>query len=651
MSVPNVIPDRIADALGRFPPFSMLADEDVDALAREAEVCVITKGNTLWKQGEVPVDELMFLARGRVEYHWQQSEGRSELVDVRDVGDVLALSALIEGKAFRVTAKVVEDSLLYLLPWDRMRKLLSGNDAARNYVRRHIFWGTRVGRDSSLPEWTDDRAVGGRAKTILQTHLDGAQVIRPRGADRLMTCAPADSIHQVAKLMASRRVKSVLVVDENRRPLGIVTASNLVKEVVAGDLDKKTPVNRVMAKPVVTVSAGSSATAAMLVMMRQRIGQVCVTEDGTSETQALDVCTEKDLLTQSGNHPAGLIREMRHARTIGRLRELCDDVEGIAHSYLETGVSAIFLGQICAELYDELVQKLIEMALSEMSGEGLKLPKRAWAWMSVGSDGRREQILRTDMDNAFIFEPGPTPESDEEAREQFLQLTQRVVSYLVECGFSRCQGGVMASNPKWCRTSAEWIAEVNDVERFGEPEHLLRGIVLYDLRFVAGTEAICRPVRDAVFESVGTNPWLQRRLAEMVVATPAPLNFWGKFMVERRGGYEGQFDIKGRAMAPLRDAARLLALKHGLTRHYSTGGRWLDLGRQVPTRRELAQLAREGYDFLLRIRTLTGLRRGDVGRFIDPAALTKMERAQLTNVFDVLRMVQEAVRLETSLDR
>lgn len=651
MADPNVIPDRIADALKRFPPFSMLPEEDVAALAKVAEVCVVTKGNTLWKQGEVPVDELMFLARGRVEYFWKTKDGGTELVDVRDVGDVMALSALMEGKVFRVTARVIEDSLLYLLPWADVRKLLNEHDGARNYARRHIFWGTRVGRDASLPDWTEDRDVDGRAKTILQTHLDGAQVVRPRGLDRLLTCTPTTTVHDAAQLMSSRRVKSVLVVDDARRPVGIVTESNLVKEVIAGERPRSSPVAQIMAKPVVTVSAGSSATAAMLIMLRNRIGQVCVTEDGTSDTPALDVCTEKDLLTQSGNHPAGFLREMRQARTLGRLRELCDEIEGIARSYLETGVSAIFLGQICAELYDELVQKLIEMSLAEMKAEGFTLPNREWAWMSVGSDGRREQILRTDMDNAFIFAAGESAEADEAARAKFLELTGRVVSKFVECGFSRCQGGVMASNPRWCRTDAEWIAELRDVDQFGEPDHLLRGSILYDLRFVAGTESICRPVRAAVFESVGSNAWLQRRLAEMVVATPAPLNFWGKFMVERKGGREGQFDIKGRAMAPLRDAARVLALKHGLTRHYSTGGRWLDIARQVPARRELAQLAREGYDFLLRIRTLTGLRRGDAGRFVDPATLTKMERAQLTNVFDVLRMVQEAVRIETALDR
>jgi CBS domain-containing protein len=174
--------------------------------------------------------------------------------------------------------------------------------------------------------------------------------------------------------------------------------------------------------------------------------------------------------------------------------------------------------------------------------------------------------------------------------------------------------------------------------------------VLYDLRYVAGDERLCEPLRAAVFSSVRTNDRLQHRLAELVVETPPPLNFWGRFVVERKGDRAGEFDLKGRGLAPLRDAARLLALKHGLTRHYSTGGRWDDLARQVPRLEELAKLAREGYDELLRLRTATGLRRGDAGRFIAPSALSKLERSRLANVFDVVRMVQEHVKVEFRLE-
>ncbi len=269
--------------------------------------------------------------------------------------------------------------------------------------------------------------------------------------------------------------------------------------------------------------------------------------------------------------------------------------------------------------------------------------------MSVGSDGRREQVLRTDMDNAFIFASTGDADQDEAHRQVFLQLAEHVVSLLVECGFTRCQGGVMASNPRWCKSDTEWAAEIRSYDSF-DPEAMLRAIVLFDLRYVTGDEAICEKIRNAIFDAVEQSGQIQRRLAELIVEVPPPLNFRGKFMVEKKGGNAGEFDIKGRGLAPLRDAARAFALKYRLTRHYSTGGRFEHLKEAAPDLAETAGLAYEAYDFLLRLRIHTGLRRGDAGRFIDPSTLTKLERAQLSNVFDVLRMVQSAVRYEFRLE-
>ncbi|HEX9783176.1 MAG TPA: DUF294 nucleotidyltransferase-like domain-containing protein [Opitutaceae bacterium] len=644
----NVIPRRIADALRQFPPFSMLPPAAVLELASDATVRIVIKGDRLWEQGDSPGDELLFLAQGRIEYVWTV-EGRAELVDVRDVGDLLGLTALIEGKPFRVTANVVEDSVFYGLSWTKVRTLLDANDAARNYSRRHLFWASRVGGSVTLPT-SKSGDVLARSGSILQAYLDGAQVIEPRPADRLLTCFPDDTIIDAATLMSNKRVPSILVADEEKRPLGIVTNSALVKQVIVGGISRDLPVRRIMASPVLTVAARCSATAAILLMLRERVGQVCVTQDGTINTPALDVCTHKDLLAQSGHHPAGLLRELRDARSPARFRELCDDIEQIARSYLEAGVSAIFLGQICAELYDVLVQRLIALSFDELRNQGESIPGSGWAWITVGSDGRREQILRTDMDNAMVFAPEASPEAAENTRSLLLKLADRVIAKMVESGFSRCQGGVMASNPRWCRTTSEWISELESVAMDGGGEGMLRATVLYDLRFVAGDAKVVEPLRAAVFDTVGRNALLQRQLAEQIVATAPPLNFFGKFVVERRGGREAEFDIKGRGLSPLRDAARVLALKHNLKRHYSTGGRWNEIRDSVLHLAEIATLARDCYDVLMRLRTLTGLRRGDAGRFLDPATLTKLERAQLSNVFDVVRMVQNSVRAEFGLD-
>lgn len=644
MDAPNVIPDRITHALRQYPPFSMLPQEAVRSLAAAARVRALAAGESLWKQGDPPEEDLFFLARGRIEYLWDNGDSR-ELVAVRDVGDILGLTAILESAPYRVQAVVEEDSLIYVLPGPQMRALLDEHDEARYYVRRHLFWATRVGGKVSIPQ--EARLHGKR--TILQAHLEGSQLIRPRALDRLLTCLPDAPIRQAAELMVAKRVPSVLVVDDERRPLGVVTSVNLVKQVIVNRESADAPVRTVMASPVYTVSPRSSATAAILLMLRHRVPQVCVTEDGTPESRALDVCTHKDLLAQSGHHPAGILREIRLARSINRLRELCDEIEQIAQSYIDAGVSGVFLGQICAELYDELVQRLVSMATEDLSRTGERLPQVEWAWMAVGSDGRREQVLRTDMDNALVFASTGDPERDESHRQTFLALAERVVDYLVRCGFARCQGGVMACNPRWCKTEREWEAEIAGYSA-ADGEALLRAIVLFDLRHVAGDAGICGRLRKAVFDAAEREPALQRRLAELAVEVPPPLSFWGRFMVERKGGNAGEFDIKARGLSPLRDAARVLALRYRLTRHYSTGGRLEHLRDAAPQFAETAQLAYEAYDFLLRLRIRTGLRRGDSGRFMQPDALSKLERTQLSNVFDVLRMVQGILRIEFHLE-
>lgn len=648
MQPKNVIPDRIASALRRFPPFSMLPADVVQQLAADAFVRAIAAGDFVWRQGDQPADHVLFLARGRVEYIWQVA-GRRERVDIRDVGDVLGFTAIMHPEPqHSVSAQAAEDCLFYGLPAKSIRTVLTAHDDARHYVRRHTFWVTRVGRAVPMTEPTDSLQAG-RVRNILQAHLDGAQRVQPRSLDRLLTCAPEAPISEAATLMAAKQVPSILVVDAERRPLGIVTANTLVKQVIVGGQEKSAPVASVMAKPVVTVSPSSSATAAILLMLRERIGQVCVTEDGTPHTPALDVCTQKDLLAQSGHHPAGLLREIRLARTNPRFRELCDEIESIARSYLEAGVSAIYLGQICAELYDELVQHLIELTAAELADSGQPLPPTAWSWMSVGSDGRREQILRTDMDNAFAFESLGSPTADEEARMLFLELAKRVIDRMAAAGFARCQGGVMALNPRWCRTTTEWLAEFATYDGTLEGDRLLRAAVLFDLRFVAGNAPLCATLRQAILARAGTEVHLQARLAQSIVATAPPLNFIGRFVMEKLGVGEEQFDLKARGMAPLRDAARLLCLKHQLHQRYSTGGRWDEVRRNLPHLAELATSAREAYDFLMRLRTLNGLQRGDSGRFINSDQLTKLERAQLSNIFDVVRLVQEAVRREFAL--
>src|SRR5690606_37057511 len=103
--------------------------------------------------------------------------------------------------------------------------------------------------------------------------------------------------------------------------------------------------------------------------------------------------------------------------SVSRLREICDDLESIIRSYLDSGVSSIFVGQISAEIYDELVQNLVHLKLRELEKERYQLPDVPWTWIAVGSDGRREQLLRTDIDNGILFASTGDAKTDEAHRE------------------------------------------------------------------------------------------------------------------------------------------------------------------------------------------------------------------------------------------
>ena len=290
------------------------------------------------------------------------------------------------------------------------------------------------------------------------------------------------------------------------------------------------------------------------------------------------------------------------------------------------------------------------MALRALKENGQNLSDLDWAWVAVGSDGRREQMLRTDMDNAIVFKSSGSKEQDEQIRKQLTLLAESVIQGMTYCGFTRCQGGVMALNPKWCRSDEEWKQEILSINAYTESTKLLRAVIIYDMRHVSGNRSLTDSIRSTIFKHVASNSGILQNLAGLAVELLPPLNFLGKFVVEKKGRNSGEFDIKNRAMAPLRQAAQAFALKHQISLRYSTVGRWIEIAKHVEALREIALLAQEAYDFLLRLRTMNGLKRGDSGRFIDPEKLTKMEKAQLVNVFDVVRMVQDTLKNEFRLD-
>lgn len=83
------------------------------------------------------------------------------------------------------------------------------------------------------------------------------------------------------------------------------------------------------------------------------------------------------------------------------------------------------------------------------------MPPAKFVFIALGSEGRKEQTLKTDQDSAIIYEDKAN-EQRELVRAYFLDFATKVSDRLNDIGFVYCDGGYMASNPQWTHSLSHW---------------------------------------------------------------------------------------------------------------------------------------------------------------------------------------------------
>jgi CBS domain-containing protein len=392
-----------------------------------------------------------------------------------------------------------------------------------------------------------------------------------------------------------------------------------------------------MSSPVLTIDDQATLSSLIATVMKKHLHHFAVTEDGTPATPVVGIVSEHDILKTQGSHPTVILSELNRAKTKQRLRALRDQAEELLAGYLEDEVGMGFVSKMISEINDTLIRRGIALSLEEMADRGRK-PPVPFCWLALGSEGREEQLLRTDQDNAMVYaDPG---DDDGLAERFFLELGERVVEVLVEAGFKRCPGEVMASNPKWNQPLDAWKRYFSSWIR--EPENIavMHTNIFFDFRPVDGDQMLGSELKRYIFELVETERAFLSFFARNAVQNPPPLSFFRNMIVERSGEHRDAFDIKARAMTPLADAARVLIYEFGIDIYGSTAERWQAIAE---TNENLARLAGEAamaYEILMRIRAIEGLNRGTSGRYVHIKELNKLERQTLRNTFSVVKDVQ-----------
>lgn len=633
----NTISTRIADFLKNHPPFELLTADQLSGLCKRMLVRYVEKDEKVFERGK-PAEKFFFVVReGAIALEYEAEE-TSLMVDLCDEGDVFGLRPLIAGDEYRLTARAAENSLLYLIPTREFQPLMESNPRISYYLASTFA----SDRSANFKQKTGDRY-------FMNPHIAGRQA---GGLTEVQTfdsfrepviCRPEESIRQVAEMMTLEDVGSIIIVNKDRFPLGILTDTDLRRKVATGRFALDTQVREIMSSPVITLPAGRPVADVQIRMIENKVHHLCVTEDGTDQSPILGVISEHDLLVTQGNSPAILVREIRKSRSPEQLRNLREKAEILLGEYLQQEVAISFISMVLSEINDAIIERCVVLSMEEMKREEAYLPDIPFSWLALGSEGRKEQLLRTDQDNALVFadvEDGQL----EKVRQGFLDLARRVTTKLNMVGFEFCPADMMASNPNWCLSLREWKKQFAKwIFQPGEKE-VMYSTIFFDYRPVFGDASLADQMTEGIYADIDKQKIFLSFLARNAMQNPPPLSFFRNFIVERNGEHKDEFDIKARAMMPLVDAARVLILNARIGRVNNTFERFEKMAELEPQNAELFEQAADAYEILMRFRAMQGLKNADSGRFFKPEDLNKMQRMMLRNSFQPIDELQKLLK-------
>lgn len=328
------------------------------------------------------------------------------------------------------------------------------------------------------------------------------------------------------------------------------------------------------------------------------------------------------LRMETGCH--ALYLEIEQARSIAQLRELGQRILDLVRFAL-TGQAPIenIVRLICG-FNDAITLRLIALLASD---EGIRLPAGA-AYLVLGSEGRGEQTLRTDQDNAIVCADDLPPEQLCEV----IRFADRLVQALETIGVPRCPGNIMASSPQWRHSLTEWNDLIRQWINAPTPEHTLNFGMLQDLRPLHGDHALGLQLRDRIHDAVHRNGTFFSNMAYHVVRFPPPFTIFGRIRVEPGGEHKGKVDLKKSGLFPISAGATLLGLEAGII----GGNTWDKLGqltkRSVITGHD-QETIEAAFSHLIRLRLQRQVQEQQADReaanHVDPHAMTDQEREQL----------------------
>lgn len=599
-------------------PFSLLSPDEQALLQQSLDIAYYQQGETIVAAGDEP-EGVYIILKGLVSENEERSAdgaAAAEQVFVQyEADDYFGGWSALRGRAIH-NFVAVEETICHILPTRVLLELVSSNSLFADYFQQNLAVKSEI-----VAQHDQDQDMA----EFMLAKVGSGLVQDPLIVDE------GTSIRDATALMRTHKADCVLVRKGNR--YGMITKTDLLEALVLDNLPQSTDIAQIAHYRLISVSPDDYLFNALVIMTQQHIERVVVMQ----HESLVGIVALTDILSFFSSHSHVIGLRIERAQTEEELQEAAQRLNSLIKSLVSHGVKVRFTMDLLAAMNGRIMAKLFDLMIPADMQPHVCL-------VVMGSEGRGEQILKTDQDNAVIYRDGLSWPGMQ-------QTLQRFSARLIEFGFPPCPGNIMVSNPAWVNSLGDWTQQLSDWADTCDGEALMNLAIAVDAKPVAGNPALFKAGRNWFLRHLRNNDVFFLHFTRAALEFDTPLTFFGSLRDK------AQLDIKKGGIFPVVHGIRAMALEHRVlaTNTFSRIDALVELGQlQAEQGAELG----EALALFVQLRLRQQMRRLEANadgqdptpNLIELPLLNKMERDLLRDALHIVKSFKKHLAMRYRLE-
>lgn len=444
-----------------------------------------------------------------------------------------------------------------------------------------------------------------------------------------LTCSMDTPVRKCAELMMAGNQDAILITGPEGEHLGIITDRDLRNRVLIKNPDLTRPAYSIMTSPLITISPTALLYEAMIAVEKHQVTHIGLADQSGRISGLL---SHTGLLHLQQNTTSFLMKMIGAAQSPEELISYSQRTIGMVQALEQSGAKTRNITRIITAITDALTQRFCTLA-SDQLGQ----PPADFAFLSLGSEGRGEQTLATDQDNALIYDD-VDPADEIRVRNYCIEMGKKITHWLHLAGYERCPGNVMASNPVWVKSLSRWKTDIAAWMKEPSPQAVMEAGIFMDFKMVCGNPSLSEELQRFVDHKI------KHEAVFFYHSAQEALRF-------KAGDLSDPIDLK-KVIFPITNFARLFALRNQIHER-NTFSRLSLLQEAGVFPESFIQKVSEGYDFLMMLRYRSQLRQ--IGNNKKPdnkleiKSLSPLEQSQLKKVLPLVSDIQNRLKQDFNL--